>query len=639
MKTSRLIARFLCIALMLAFTVGWAQADPPPLPAPATLNVTVDGVPMTVKAYNNIVYVANPVPVKSATPPNPTYAFQSMNIYVPANATENSPIILQDNNGGWNGGKPGTSVTDGAAYSTSSVFKPDGTTNNPNQKVAAALKAGYVIANVGCRSRLSGAQDTAGNYIAHSPAQVVDVKAAIRYLRYNDAAMPGTTKRIIITGTSGGGALGVAIAADGNSPDYYPYLSEIGAAGVTCNGGTCSSTLNDDIFGTVLYCPITDLAHMDAAYEWMYGQTRKELGTYTFNNTVTPYSTAQLDASDRYATDYVPYFNGLGLRDEKGKRLTAPHFLDVIKAAAERGVEKACREVTPAQMTADINGSTYPVSDWYTLDNATCKATVDMDKYLYFVAKNTQLKLIPASDNVGSPLPFIPPFSESTVAGSTSQPYSNFTEWAWNHNALPGDGVGLDDTGLVWRHFIQTAAGKAVVKQMDMSNPMSYLVSGAGDAAPYWYFRHGMKDRDTSFDVPVALYYAVLNSSDVSNANFNLAWLKPHSGDYDVPEAYEWVAEAVDNANTFDAIDTLIGDTVTHSFSGLPTGAGITYSSSNESVFKVVADQAVVTPAKKDAKVTLTVNVVSDTVAGNGYNYGKVDVTRAFTFIVPGKGK
>ena len=51
---------------------------------------------------------------------------------------------------------------------------------------------------------------------------------------------------------------------------------------------------------------------------------------------------------------------------------------------------------------------------------------------------------------------------------------------------------------------------------MDMSNPMPYLLSDAeGDSAPYWYFRHGMKDRDTSFDVPVALYYAVLNASDV----------------------------------------------------------------------------------------------------------------------------
>ncbi|MCK7514045.1 MAG: hypothetical protein MZV70_65210 [Desulfobacterales bacterium] len=79
-----------------------------------------------------------------------------------------------------------------------------------------------------------------------------------------------------------------------------------------------------------------------------------------------------------------------------------------------------------------------------------------------------------------------------------------------------------------------------------------------------------MLDRDTSFAVEAALYYAVLNAHDVSNVNFELAWLKAHEGDYDVPEAYEWVAEAVDNANTFAAVDALIGDTVTAGFTASP---------------------------------------------------------------------
>jgi BD-FAE len=636
MKSRKLLTMIMAIVLVLTFLTTTAMAvDPLALPSTptATLSVTVDGDPLTVYNYR-VVYVANPVPVVSGG--NITFDYETMNIYVPENATEDSPIILQDNNGGWNGGVAGTSVTDGTAYSIYS-------TNTSNQKTAVQLEAGYVIANVGCRSRLPGRnQDVDGNYIAHSPAQVVDVKAAIRYLRHNDAAMAGTCDRIIITGTSGGGALGVAIAASGNSPDYYPYLYELGAAGVSYNAHrrTYSSTLRDDVFGTVLYCAITDLDHMDAAYEWMYNATRKELGTYILNNQVTSYSKAQLYASDWYAVEYVSYFNGLGLRDENGKRLNAPHFRDAIKAAAERGVEKAYREVGPDQMDADISSSTYPDSTWYTIDTHG-KATVDLDKYLQFVAKNTNLKGVPASDNYASPLPNPEPtHNESSLAGTTSQVYSNFDDWAWNHNAIPGDGVGLDDTGLVWRHFIRTDAGKAVVKQMVMSNPIPYLVSGEGDPAPYWYFRHGMKDRDTSFDVPVAVYYAVLNAYDVSNVNFNLAWLKPHSGDYDVPEAYEWVAEAVDNAKYFDAVDALIGDEVTHGFT-LPTGDEtnvITYSSSNEKVFKVVDGQVLVTrPAKKDAKVTLTVEVVSDKISFTGFNYGEVDVTRAFTFTVPAK--
>jgi len=636
MKTTGQLARLLCIVMMLAFvSVGWAQADPWTLPAPATLNVTVDEVPLVVNAYN-VVYVANPIKVKSGS--TYTYDFQSMNIYVPSNATEDSPIILQDNNGGWNGGKAGVSVTDGTSYSTAS-------TNTTSQKTAAALKAGYVIANVGCRSRLTGAQDVDGNYIAHSPAQVVDVKAAIRYLRHNDAAMPGTTNRIVITGSSGGGALGVAIAASGNSPDYYPYLYELGAAGVTYDArrGAYRSTLNDDVFGTVLYCPITDLDHMDAAYEWMYGQTRRELGTYVAGGQVLTYTAAQWDASDWLAGNYATYFNGLGLTDKHGKRLIAHHFRHAIQAAAERGVEKAYRELGPAQMAADISALSYADSTWYTMSGS--KATVELDKYLYFVAKNTALKGIPASDNLASPFPNPEPtHNESSLAGTTSQVYSNFAEWSWNNNAIPGDGVGYDDTGLPWRNFIHTQAGKAVVKQMVMSNPMPYLLSDCkGDSAPYWYFRHGMRDRDTSFDVPVSLYYAVLNASNVNNVNFNLAWLKPHSGDYDVPEAYEWVAETVNNAKYFDAIKAAIpGGYITGNFN-LPTGDEtnvITYRSSDAKVVKVINGQAVVTrPAKRDARVTLTAKIVSDEIAGNGYNYGKVDVTRAFTFTVSARHK
>jgi hypothetical protein len=288
-------------------------------------------------------------------------------------------------------------------------------------------------------------------------------------------------------------------------------------------------------------------------------------------------------------------------------------------------------------MAADINALAYKDSTWYSID-ANGKATLDLDKYLYFVVQNKALKTPPAFDNYKTILQGA--MNESNLAGTPAQEYSNFSEWAWNHNGVPGDGIGSEDTGLLWRDYIHTDAGEAVVKQMDMIDPMPYLVSDTeGDSAPYWYYRHGMIDRDTSFAVETALYYAVLNAFDVSNTNFELAWLKPHGGDYDVPEAYEWVAEAVDNANTFDAVDTLIGDAVTEGFT-LPTGDGITYSSSNESVFNVVNDQAVVTrPDKKDATVTLTVRVVSDKIAGTGSNYGKVDVTRAFTFTVPAKDK
>lgn len=618
MKSRKLLTIIMTIVLVLPLlpTTPMAADAPLALPPPtATLNVTVDGASLTVTNYR-VIYVANPTAVISGT--TTTFDYQTMNIYVPSNATEDSPIMLQVNNGGWRASRVGTSVTNGAVYTS--------TTN----KVGAALKAGYVIVNAGTRSR--GLTDLAGTtYVGHAPAVVVDAKAAIRYLRYNDAAMPGTTKRLLITGTSGGG-LSVAVAASGNSPDYYPYLYEIGAAGIITQSSayasassTYSSTLNDDVFGTVAYCPITDLDQADAAYEWMYTATRTRLGTY---------SQTQMLASTWLAADYVPYFNGLGLKDENGNPLTADTLDDAITAMVEKEIEEAYVEVGQTQMLSDTNALAYPDSSWYSIDGSG-NATLNLGDYLYFIVRNQTLKTPPAFDNYKTPLQAA--MNESNLAGTPAQEYSHFTEWGWNHNNAPGDGIGLDDTGLMWGEYILTDAGKAVVKQMDMVNPMPYLVSNTnGDSAPYWYYRHGMRDRDTSFAVEVALYYAVLNARDVRHANFELAWLKGHSGDYDVPEAYEWVAEAVDNANTFDAIQAAMPSGQVTSTFALPASAGITYISSNPDVVTIGAGQAVVTrPRTMDASVTITAAVTSDKTAGNGYNYGNVQASHAYTFAVP----
>ena len=40
----------------------------------------------------------------------------------------------------------------------------------------------------------------------------------------------------------------VAVAASGNSADYYPHLAEIGAAGISADG---MSSLKDDVFATI----------------------------------------------------------------------------------------------------------------------------------------------------------------------------------------------------------------------------------------------------------------------------------------------------------------------------------------------------------------------------------------------------
>jgi acetyl esterase/lipase len=52
-----------------------------------------------------------------------------------------------------------------------------------------------------------------------APACIVDLKAAVRYLRRNHGLMPGGAERIVSHGTSAGGALSALFGATGNGAD------------------------------------------------------------------------------------------------------------------------------------------------------------------------------------------------------------------------------------------------------------------------------------------------------------------------------------------------------------------------------------------------------------------------------------
>ncbi|MDR3304824.1 MAG: hypothetical protein LBS85_02175 [Clostridiales Family XIII bacterium] len=494
-----------------------------------TLNVTVDGKALTVKKYGPIVYVANPVS---------SVGYQSMYVYVPETAVNGirSGIQLVVGNSGWNATSvPTNTVQNGSTYNS--------TTNNAT---AAALAAGHVIAAIGTRSR-SIAVNANGEYWGHAPACVVDSKAAIRYLKLNDAVMAGSAERIFITGTSGGGALSAAVAASGNSPDYYPLLAQIGAAGIASDG---SSTLTDDIFATIAYCAITDLGNADLAYAWQYQNQRTLAPATTAKPSVL--TQAGLDATDELAENYATYLRGLGLRTENGSLLTVTTMKQAIIDQVAREVEESWVEFgnVPALGGTFPSGSgAWAVNDWLDFDQASGTVNgVDYDKYLSWLARKQALKTTPAFDNVGTSLPSGQ--NETNLGGAVGVAYRNFTEWSWNNNILSGDGSGPDDTGLSWAQYITTAEGAAVVQQIKMINPLAYLKDSAdADSAPYWYIRHGMADRDTAFAVELELYYAALNSSDVKDVNFELAWLQAHSGNYDVPEAYAWLAGVFAEAN------------------------------------------------------------------------------------------
>lgn len=156
---------------------------------------------------------------------------------------------------------------------------------------------GFIYFNAGCRGRDAGA-----------PAGVTDLKAAIRYLRYNDGTVPGSMDRIFTFGMSGGGAQSALIGATGNSDLYTPYLESIGAV----------QGVSDSVAGSMCWCPITNLDYANEAYEWNMGVTRTDLDE----------DTQQL--SDDMARAFAEYINRLGLTDENGNVLTLTESEDGI---------------------------------------------------------------------------------------------------------------------------------------------------------------------------------------------------------------------------------------------------------------------------------------------------------------------
>ena len=138
--------------------------------------------------------------------------------------------------------------------------------------------------------------------------------------------------------------------------------------------------------------------------------------------------------------------------------------------------------------------------------------------------------------------------NEDTLYGSTAYPYSAFSSYSWDNDRVHGNGCGLDDTGMTFEEYLASEEGALLSHQLRVTSPIPYLTSEDGESAPYWYVRHGMADRDTSFALQTVLYHAMLNDETIRDVNFSFDWLYTHMGNYDVLEAYGWL-ESVLNAD------------------------------------------------------------------------------------------
>ena len=97
------------------------------------------------------------------------------------------------------------------------------------------------------------------------------------------------------------------------------------------------------------------------------------------------------------------------------------------------------------------------------------------------------------------------------------------------------------------RHFTSYAVQKSTsdastmadAQQIKMMNPMNYVGAKGAKTSQHWRVRHGAKDKDTGFAVPVILATILQNKG--FKVDFTLPWDRPHSGDYDLEELFNWM--------------------------------------------------------------------------------------------------
>ncbi|MCX4906592.1 subtype B tannase [Streptomyces sp. NBC_00878] len=448
--------------------------DPDAYTEPAITIKDTDGVSHEVvyRFYKGASYVAKPV---DAT-------YQSLNVSVPVkidgkvvDATD-APILLANAIGGY---MP-SSVANNTGISGSGM-------GGGTSRQALALAAGYVVVEPGARGRTL--VDSAGTYYGTAPAAIVDLKAAVRYVKFNKGRIPGNVRRIVSSGVSAGGALSSLLGASGDSPLYAPYLKAIGAADAS-----------DAIFAVGAWCPITDLEHSDMAYEWCWGGNPLASG-------------AQVDQtiSKELKASYGDYLASLGLRANGFGRLTARNLDEyLVKTHLEPSATRYLAALSDADRATYLAANTFIT--W-----SGGKATFSWADFLTHVG--ARKKNAPSFDG------FDLATGENNLFGTGTTKARHFTLYSLRHEN--GSSARLDAD---------------IPAKLDLMNPMYHLVEDVnGNRSKHWWIRLGTKDTDTSLSVAGNLSARLTSlGDDVDTAYY---WDAGHGADEDPGDFIKWMAE------------------------------------------------------------------------------------------------
>ena len=361
-------------------------------------------------------------------------------------------------------------------------------------RTSAYTDAGFVCVYAGCRGREAGA-----------PSGVTDLKAAIRYIRYNGETIPGSTERIFSFGMSGGGAQSALLGATGDSDLYTPYLKAIGAV----------DGVSDAVAGSMCWCPITSLDYASEAYEWNLGSSRTGL-------------TEEMQAlSDGMAEQFALYINRLGLKDKNGNVLTltasdrgiyqAGSYYDYLKTVIETSLSNFLEDT--AKTAQDYINTLNTETEWVKYDSTA--NSVSITCIADFVSRfKTAFKGLGAFDALDKTQ------LENILFGDGDGTGDHF-------DAVMAELLADSDYGTEYAEGLKRtdALGSSVSDRVNMYNPLYYLSDYYGgyktaNVAPYWRIRTGINQGDTALTTEVNLALALQHYG--VNVDFETVWGQPH---------------------------------------------------------------------------------------------------------------
>lgn len=481
--------------------------------------------------------------------------YQYLNIWIPAgyvnedgsfNKTasvgnytwETAPIVFRNNCAGW---------------FSSSADNDDENKNSFNEM----MEHGYIFVACGARSRNAnnGGEEGSHESVGKAPAPIVDLKAGIRFLRANSGVIPGDTEHIISIGGSGAGEMSTLVGATGNMSEYYPYLYEIGAAGITYDSTNDSydSFINDDVFGCMAYYPITDIDNADIAYAWMRVNSG-ETGVHTNDPfpTDADFTKFQLALQEDSAAAFVDYINGLALKDQNGNDLKldgirSGSYYDAIlnnmntalKAYLAELDEKEAKRYMGLLMATNTEDET-----WLEQKEDGSYQVVDLDGFIHnfgnYGTEDTigevfgRNKNIPGFDTLSKDAENnafgyndqVAVHYSSTIAKVMQDNYDKYMELATDEEKEQIDAF-IEDT-------LTGEEADFIANQTYLMDAMEILFAhkaGTQDTtiAPHWRIRSGTSDQHTSFTIGYNTALAVW-ANDI-DCDYSLVWRMIHGGE------------------------------------------------------------------------------------------------------------